>query len=766
MRRLLRALLLLTAPLLAGYEVKPLQRVLVAQVEAGFAIIADEPISLDELPDQERLVWLGAENAERWDGKHQLNVRFFTRMPGAVVFPTLKGSIGGNEVLLRLPDHVAEPNPVPEGATRFVLFFNGDPTPPERVHLGEKLDVDILAISSGLPPLSSRQAFGGLFFRGRVPEIEIKAPDLEIDGVTWKIFGSPRPREDPRFFLFPRSGMRFEESERELEGQRFLVRRFKCRCHFSALGTAKGQIHLPISYRSSVRHHVFPFSVEVEPLPPAPVEDVIATGLIGEWIFDATFDPPQPKRGETFTIRLEVQGNGDPLALEDLNFSGPGFPSSLFETEVHTPDSSDRWEATVVQTLIPNGQVARFRPLTLTSFDTVADQWRRHELSPALPVEDALPEAAVLEPTTVLGPAVARPVLLNLHPSFFALLALGPLLPLGSALAVRLWNRRDPEKARKRKLAQDVIRRLRKGEVDDADIDQRILPLLRYEAGLPEGASAREVADEIEERHPDLAELLRAHAARAFGGDPSLSPPMDSARIADALAKLSLSLVLVLMLVFVGNGSLSAADLDSGRESFEAGRYDEATRIYSTLIEESPGQAGLYLNLARSQLARGEAARARAACHSALLLEPRNGEARLLLAKAMEQMGKTSLPGTRLLAFRPDQILVTAAVLWFLGFLVLALRWKRWPGAALIGLGLLLGVLGLARNSRAYAAGQYMVITDDLPREPEAGQADWTLPTIEAGEILVPADTTDTHARIEGAGDLFWLPLKNLERVW
>ena len=134
------------------------------------------------------------------------------------------------------------------------------------------------------------------------------------------------------------------------------------------------------------------------------------------------------------------------------------------------------------------------------------------------------------------------------------------------------------------------------------------------------------------------------------------------------------------------------------------------------------------------------------------------------------RQGQPALPGTSLIALRPDQWVMVATALWILAFTYLGIRHFRslpkWPALAVITLAALLALAAAWRQQNAYSDDQYMVLIDDLPREPTAGAPDWNYSSFRAGQIVKVDKTTGTHARIVSAGSSFWLPLEHLQQVW
>ena len=254
--------------------------------------------------------------------------------------------------------------------------------------------------------------------------------------------------------------------------------------------------------------------------------------------------------------------------------------------------------------------------------------------------------------------------------------------------------------------------------------------------------------------------MIREHAKTAFTPRANST---DLKSLSAYLAKISFLFLLCLQ-------SLQGSTLEEANKAFENSRFNEAIAIYDKLIEENPGHTSLHFNLAQAYLSADDTGRARAACHTSLLLDPLDSETRALMDEIRNRQGQPALPGTSLIALRPDQWVMVATALWILAFTYLGIRHFRslpkWPALAVITLAALLALAAAWRQQNAYSDDQYMVLIDDLPREPTAGAPDWNYSSFRAGQIVKVDKTTGTHARIVSAGSSFWLPLEHLQQVW
>ena len=773
----MRALLFLLAlPSLAlaqeDYELRQPPREVYTDLRQSFTIVASHAVEIDQIKPHPKITWLDHSMSRSNDSTIHTEIGFVVRAPGLIEFPPIPVVIENKSFFLRLNDITARRNPAPKDLGKFEVLWNKDLEMPETVHLGEALDVDFIG---QLP----REAGSRVQFLG--------TPTNRVENAKWYLFTRQRgrnARSEDYFYNFSSNGSgsringfffgprerRFVERNGNVNGDPVVARQFKARMICSELGEVNGHLGMTLAKieRNREGHmvdyertYLIPFRFNVVPLPPIPSESLVNTGLVGDWEISAAIGPSVPTANQPLHIQLDLTGRGDPTLRREFDFSREGFASVESRMVSNLDTNYEEWNGQFTQTLIPSGNVATFPAVTLASFDTVNDKWKLHPVTPALSLDGKVDHTRDLAPAAQLGGAIARPVLLNLPRAIFPIIALAPFLPFLFGFAKKRLDQRDPVRKERQQKIRALVSRFRSGKGSAETIDDELLPLLRAHLDLPSGASTREVADTLKNKHGALASLLRDHSKASFSGGGS---GIDLKNLATQLAKVSFLFLLI--------GQLRAVTLEEANLAFSEDRYSDALAAYQNLIEENPGQPRLYQNLALTYLAIDDPARARAACHTALLLAPLDSEARALMSDIRQRVGAPALPGTSLLALRPDQWFILAAFLWVLGFALLGLR--HFPQIkiphfiALIAFVLAIVFLatGIWRNSHIYAEQQFMIIGDDLPREPTPGTPDWDFPTLKSGLIIEVAEISKTHARIQTDGSSFWLPLSQLQQVW
>ncbi|MFT5106794.1 MAG: hypothetical protein ACI9UA_002420 [Pseudoalteromonas tetraodonis] len=760
------------------YDFTPPPVEVFADLEQEFTVYSHSEIRLEPAPEHPRIAWLPADlnigedpipgvipspfylstngKPDLSSGEFLATFRFIPLGKGAITPPPIPITIGGQRILLRLPKMSVSPNGH-AGLTEMITLWNGKVRQPESLRIGETVDLEILSISPFDAPLQWRAI-----------------PALEMDPVRWYRATVPNLSTaiDLRFHRFGRRI--FERDRTTYRDRECWVVRYKTRFTVLPGDRLKGVVGLTLLDGSYERTHYESIDVPVAPLPPQPSGSYIKTGLLGDCQFEANLDPPRPTSDQPFTITLRIEATGDSKLLRDLDFSRPGFRSIESSQSVLPNTNFDKYRGRFRQTLIADGTASTFPAIKLLNFDTPGDAWKIHQVTETLHFADLGDSVAEMGPAATLGLGIQRPILLNLHPAAFGVLAAAPFLPIIASLLARQRRKRDPQRSeRARKLA--ALRKKLKGADDGAApklLDDEGIPLLRAYCELPDGASTRDLAGALEQEHGELSMLLREHSDAAFGSN--TKSPVKAQKLSQLLARISFA---ILLFCSIMPGGLQAEEiqesLDAAVVNFVEGSYESAADRYEKLLIEYPDHVALHLNLARARLAADQLHGARASAHTAVLLDPLDKEARELLNAIHRRLGDPPLPGSAVLALRPDQLLSFAVAGWGLAFFCVALRrlresFPRWPAAAFFLFAVVLLACALWRNSHAYAADQYMVVTEELPREPKPGRPSYEFPPLRSGAIVRASvsEEVPSHLRVETADTSFWLPAEQLQKIW
>lgn len=715
-----------------------------ANALATLTLSADESISLiGDLPGDARVRLLAQRSLrpDRTSPKHRLEIDILPFRPGTIEMAPLPIRVGKSRLIFRCPPLEAQENPAPEDLSRLVLFWNGEPKPPERLWQGQQVGLDILQIS---PTAHGRPSFldpilelhGGAFEMHIAPGAQQTTPLTPI--------GAGLSYASPRLTTYSTS---------KFKGENVAVNRSKA---FFTVGPDASEVTLQIASTATTRKDLRRTArlrevVPALPLPALTDETGPSTGLIGEWKITGELDPAEPVPGEPFSVIIHFEGRGDPAQFIEPDFSSAKFRS--VHTEVRETDDSkiDYHRGIFTQHLLPLDESAAFQPQKLASFDTLTGSWISHT------VAEGFGDFSEVTAETVdaLRPAVIRPLPMNFPKALIAGVAIAPLLPLLGLFARRVRQHLTaPRRILKKRLQALAAELAKESSSDTSVLDEQMLPLLREYQELPPGASATELADALQPNHPELAERIRQHANASFRSQGKAAMPRDFAAL---LGRLACFLLAVL--------TLAPQPLRA--------RERPALAETEQLVAEQPEQPAYQLRLARELIEDGQPHRARAVCHHLLLLDPFYPEARKLMTEIRERIGDPATPGSRFLELRPDQIAVIAAAAWILGFLLITVRLfhrrlPRWPVITAFSIALLAVGAAFLRYHSAYIPGRYMVAAPEVVLEVEPGRFASELAPLRSGEILepLPAEPGTSHLEVQLGDQTYFVPVDALHPVW
>ncbi len=746
--------------------VQPSNPVIQTYREYQFSVSSREPIDIAPLPKHHKVFWLSRiasreESMIHFDA-HVVTINFMATSPGTITFPAIPMKVGKESFVIKLDDLIANPNPLPSNSCDMQFHWNGFEEPPKTLYIGQSVDLNIRQLVA-VDSIANRQ----------------ENPHRHIEGVDWHVFTpTPGRRARPEDYLrpfrswfqdqFSRHIRRYRIEPKLVGEQEYRAYNYQARFTVGSTERLKGHCYFSISSSDKrlSRVSLAQLDLPVKSVPPLPHENAVDTGLIGDWELRGLLSPRAIQPKEPLYLSIFAEGYGNPTLLRSLDFSRKGFSSIQLKSEHENRNQrlATRQSIKISQELLATGEAATFPKVTLATFDPQQEDWKLHSISPEIQligVSNNLSEFPLMQPSLEKGKSFQRPILLNLPAISFPLIALAPLLPFLAGFVRKRLDERDPEAEEERNHNQELIERLQSDEAAPTLIDTEVLPALRNSLNLPTGATAREVAKALPAEHEEMAELLITHSDSAFGAKKT---EIDLKVIVTHLSKILLILAFTVL-------PLRASLLSEANQAFTEKRYQAAAESYQKIIVDHPGHPELHLNLAKARLAADQPAQARAACHTALLLDPLNPEGRTLMDQILTRLGQASLPGTQFLALRPDQFLKISLACWIFTFAFIATRrlksdFPRWPAFLCLVAVFIFAAIAFWRNSHAYAAEQYMVLADELPREPKVGMPNWDFPALRSGQIVEVDSSNETHAFIVTPDTSFWLPLDQLQQVW
>lgn len=142
-------------------------------------------------------------------------------------------------------------------------------------------------------------------------------------------------------------------------------------------------------------------------------------------------------------------------------------------------------------------------------------------------------------------------------------------------------------------------------------------------------------------------------------------------------------LLLLALLSGLNASAVTAAPETAGSEHYQAGRFEEAARVYRSLIDSGVREAAVFYNLGNCEHRQGHPGQAVLNYRRAQHLDPADAdiEANLRFVQEQARVEPTPPPGTlrRLLLSAPANVWVCASMIGWWGGLILiaATRWRK-----------------------------------------------------------------------------------------
>lgn len=220
-----------------------------------------------------------------------------------------------------------------------------------------------------------------------------------------------------------------------------------------------------------------------------------------------------------------------------------------------------------------------------------------------------------------------------------------------------------------------------------------------------------------------------------------------------ALTRWCLALAAVVVLMGAGSRGLANA-LSDADTAFAAGDYPAAMRAYESALSSQGPSAGLYYNLAMTQLRQSQPAEAALSLRRAILLDPRRADARVALSDLERSQGIAPEPSAWTVRWRQilaeyaplKALTITGSVVaWTGAFLLLFAIFrsarKFWP----VTISLTLLVVGKAIFLAAYLA------------DPRVSERDAAVVLAGSGASLLaaPADQSAVVMKVPAGANLY-----------
>ncbi len=411
------------------------------------------------------------------------------------------------------------------------------------------------------------------------PEIA-GAPELELDNARLVDF-SPLEQPFPGFY-------EVREEQREKEGREYTFFIFSTRIVPPAPGALAGSGEVPLSLLETegwpaAVHPLFERRVggwlsvrrreeiltefelpqkEVEALPSLP-PDGRFLGLVGDWQIEAGLDRESAALNEAVELTMVATGEGAPefsqpseLELRGFEVRGPEIDRERLNPETGRVTAS--WWLTPIEV------TASLENFVWLTFSPIDEEYVEHVFSLDLTVLAAPPpveEPAVL-PSVRVSPLQRQFEAGMKRPWWREGLAVTLIFVLAGAAglaftAVQVWRRNIRAKLGEAGLKREqALKRRRKllKKLEKADAEQLagrmkedVVPWLLEVLQMAPGTTAEELAEEVQEKEPELAEMLKVVEHVEY--DPRLKKNLDKEKMISRLRRFSLFVSLFVFLL-------------------------------------------------------------------------------------------------------------------------------------------------------------------------------------------------------------------------
>ena len=543
--------------------------------------------------------------------------------------------------------------------------------------------------------------------------------------------------------------------------------------------------------------------VEIKALPPVPT-GVTSCGLLGTWQISGTLSSSSLRQGEVAELELKFRGEGAQENFRAPELKFPGF--RLYPPEVVKKNK----EITAKYALIPLESGEKLLQMTLGSFSPATEKWVAQKIefktavapgkgaaagvqqnfgaapegtkSNPLPAPEKSAPAGqqLLYQKNAPGAMVALPLIRN---DFFWLLIFFFGMPLAAGVIELRQRRREKElntpelsaDKRRRKGVAALAKELR-SKGDTPEFRQRLIPLLGESMGLSAGATAGELARQVED--PELCRYFAGIESSSYmpGGN---SGTLLSSEGKKALLRLLKKYSLYLLCLFCCTGA-GASGLNA---EFNKGEFAKASARYLQLAGGVGGyRPAMLYNYGNCQYYLNNLPEARWALNLAHLLSPGDGEIRANLEHVNDRLFENPPANGSFKAFlrslqghfRCDQYLLFGSFCW--GVLWLLWSFRRKLGSALFyGTGgtllfvMLLCFLSCGTQLKKDYSPRRIIITArsaelrTLPGR-NAGTTESTLRGGSEGELIQHDSSGFCRVRINGREG--WLPETSFKQAF
>ncbi|MCH2205891.1 MAG: BatD family protein [Lentisphaerales bacterium] len=727
-------------------------------------------------PKVDALSYRGASRGQQIINNYRessVTLNFLVKKSGSITIPALEVTLDGKIYKCKERTFKAWPAKINTGNNEVIqtrILYNGKEELPEKIYTGQSFTVDYEVSVLGTWRYLDRNTFNDYRPSIKAENLNLQVQDQDLNRyIYFKEFDSSRVIDN-----VPYRTRTYRYTMSPVKSGHY---NFRIEHNVIAIQRTPG---LPRNRSKEVEFNkTQPLNIIPIPAPPANMNFL---DLTGKWQVSAKTSKPQTKTGHTFELIISVKGSGgDKTRLSAPNLEIPGF-----EIEPRPDINTDSNPATIKYAMRALHPKAKIPELVFGTFDHELEKFVEHPVKadikitgsalkiqkpvvdPAQQMEIPLPtsnNSEYMPPLVSLNSQVSRPLLFNISPLWYIAVFTFPLLFLGLYLTL---NRDQTKKAKTGKKRASLIKEIRNlcktidQNQDQSLVNSQVLPLLAEYNNLPQGTTADELIDHLEDK--ELAKMLQQVSHSEFLPTSTISNNLKT--ITAKLAKLT-----VILLSF--SPAFLKAQSQTAFELYRTAQYEAAAEAFCQELSTEQDDASLHANLGNCYFMQENYSAALASYETASRLSPANSQIRSALNATLKIM-KISRE-QELFAIkdrmRPDQWLKVAIATWILFWGIMTIQlWrkvpgKRWTatwGGAVVCLCLLIYA---SQSNKRYKSGQYLIKHDtSLLQKPEAGAVvDKTLPK---GDIVIAQQQEGDYLKVIVNESALWLHLKDTYKVW
>lgn len=704
--------------------------------------------------------------------ERSITLNFYVQKAGDITIPEMEVTLDGKIYKCKKRTFKVWPANIDEGKNEIIqtrILYNGKEEIPEKIYTGQSFTVDYEVSVIGSWRYLDRNTFNDYRPVIKADDLNLQIQDtdfnryiyhLEFNG-SKTVNGVPYRTKTYRYVMAPVKSGKYD---------------FTIKQQVIAVKKIPG---LPRNRSKEVEFNRKQI-INVIPVP-APPSDLLFLDLTGKWQVNGKTSKAEARTGHTFELIISVDGSGG----DKKRLSAPELTIPGFEIDPRPEIKTDKKTATISYAMRALRPDAKIPELIFGTFDHEQDKFVSHPVNASIKITGTAlnlqktPKANInniaaqpiklptntsyVPPLVTATKQITLPLAFNISPVWYILFFIFPLAFMGILLTKNRDRSAAGKEGKKRSALTKEIRSLC-GKIDQTQdqslINNELIPLLAEYHDLPQGTTADELSEHLEDK--ELASMLQQISHSEYLPTSVISQNLKA--ITTKLAK-----IIIFTVAFIP----AFLKAESPYELYREGNYKLAAEAFENSLSASKGDASLYANLANCYFMLEDYPAALAAYETASRLAPANSQiksglnATLKIMKISREQELFSVKDK----LRPDQWLKTGIVIWiiFWGIMIIQIfrkipgkRWTALWGAILFSVCLL---TYFNQGSNRYQEGQYLLKNDTILLTGPDVKALSSI-SLPKGEVIQQTNLSGDYLSITRNGSELWISKQDLIKVW